>query len=1037
MNKSKNYYENIDTEYERLLKYISSSEKKINDLSSFFNEIYSNTLNLYKLSTKKLTSFFDISKVSEVITKSEQNMTFFYQTSLLFLNNLADIIEKLNHIIITPINDFKANYIKENKTIRNDFLLLLKDYKIEKQNLISYQKEYYYSLIEYIKIKNNYHSLAKNKKEQKDKLFEEMSEQKSIMKIKKQLYKYKVGAINIIYKNFDLRYKKYYKSFESNERNKLIFLYNTIRIFSLKIKELTEHLNELSAQINSKLNSWKVEEDKNLIKDEFNYIGRYINSENIFNDSNTLQRFNKEIYLPYNMTNMNYINNFYNINEILKTKSSKSNGSISMETDSQNINIKEEKITSKNLKNEKFQKDIINQFYILLYNNKIIPYDLICNIIEIANNDIEFCLKFINNYYFENKNKYFQINKEKNIRHLCDIFLNILYSIREKNENGQTEGEENKDNKDNIKIYIKILRIGQMIYFISNNKNTKQNIFLSGLLNKYFEFQNNIFWENLLLSYIEIKLKKLYLKLETNKSNNKELNDKGEEEYNNENQKNNFKNLINNSDIFISSTNIHKKENKNNDQKISSNQIEDKYLQKACTLFHRIIIEFINFLINYNFGYKKCIFLIKKICIKFDINNDLINFYISYINIFSYSAKQYSQNNSYYKLNKKIEEIKLNHNKDNKDNKIQNQIINEENKILIILSISKYLDNNKKIKLLLLNKSIYQKIHRKIYKNILFSSNKNQKYNINNKIHINIWKNILNYKDIKKKYPYEILKKKTFSKKHLNYEQSDFYIIDLDCQRTIFENNLINNNKNREFNNNNLKDNNNDKNKIINNYQQKLNEMKRMSLNNILKTLITLNHEQTYCQGMNFIGAFLLRILNEKEDDTFYFMTGLFKCTTYPQIFTDNLVQLTLYFNIFNVLLLIFIPNLYYYFKDNNIIPNYYLSSCFITLFTNYANKEKKINLFIKIFDLFIIDGWKGIFNILLEIMWHNDEKILSLKNENLLHFLNANLINDFLVNYKDYNCFGLNLERKVTNKLIKNIEKLLLNSAKLGISIE
>ena len=82
MNKSKNYYENIDTEYERLLKYISSSEKKINDLSSFFNEIYSNTLNLYKLSTKKLTSFFDISKVSDVITKSEQYMTFFYQTSL-------------------------------------------------------------------------------------------------------------------------------------------------------------------------------------------------------------------------------------------------------------------------------------------------------------------------------------------------------------------------------------------------------------------------------------------------------------------------------------------------------------------------------------------------------------------------------------------------------------------------------------------------------------------------------------------------------------------------------------------------------------------------------------------------------------------------------------------------------------------------------------------------------------------------------------------------------------------------------------------
>ena len=210
-----------------------------------------------------------------------------------------------------------------------------------------------------------------------------------------------------------------------------------------------------------------------------------------------------------------------------------------------------------------------------------------------------------------------------------------------------------------------------------------------------------------------------------------------------------------------------------------------------------------------------------------------------------------------------------------------------------------------------------------------------------------------------------------------------------------------------------------------------------MSLNNILKTLITLIPEQSYCQGMNFIVVFLLKILNQKEDDVFYFILGLFKCTTYPQIFNDNLFQLNLYFNIFNQILSIFNPNLYFYFKTNNIIPNYYLSSCFITLFTNYANKEKKLSFFIKIFDLFIIDGWKGIFNILLEIMYYNEEKILNLKNENLLYFLNGNLINDFLSKNNDYNYYMLYFQKKITNKLIKNIENLLVNSAKLGISIE
>ena len=95
------------------------------------------------------------------------------------------------------------------------------------------------------------------------------------------------------------------------------------------------------------------------------------------------------------------------------------------------------------------------------------------------------------------------------------------------------------------------------------------------------------------------------------------------------------------------------------------------------------------------------------------------------------------------------------------------------------------------------------------------------------------------------------------------------------------------------------------------------------------------------------------------------------------------------------------------------------------------------MTLFIKIFDLFIIEEWKGIFNILLEIMWRNEEKLLSLKNENLLHFLNGNLMNDFLVNYNEYNCFELYKKQKISKKLIINIENQLMNSKKLGISFD
>jgi len=1013
MYKSKNYYENIDIENERLLKYISKSEKKINDLSSFFNEINSNCLNLYKSISKKLTSFFDISKVSEVITKTDQNMTFFYQTSLIFLNNLSDIIEKFNHIIIAPLNEFKINYIKENNSIKNDFLLLLKDYKNQKRKLISYQKKYYNSIINYINIKNSYHSLPKNKKEKSEKLLNEMWEKKSKAKIEKQLYKYQIGAVNISYKNYDLRYKEYYKSFENNERNKLIFLYNTFRIFSLKIKELVEPLNELSFQINSKFNEWKIEEDNNIIKDEFNYIGRYINSDNIYNDSNTIQRFNKEIYMPYNIENMNYINYFYNNYENINPNN---NSNIELSEQNKDKNIKEENTNIYEIKNNNIKNNIIKEFYNHIYNNDEIPYDLISQILECIAND-EFCNKFIDYYYYEHRNKYFQINNGKNIKHLSYIFLIIFYVINKK-----------KENENNNKLYIKLLKIGQYIYYISNNKNKNKYIFLCALINKYFEFQNINFWEKLLLFDIEKKIQKIYLKINS---------DKLEEKQNiqikkdiNINKKYNLKILLNDFDIFLIN---------NNKENILSDEKKDKYLQIAFIKFHKIILKFIRFSINYNLGYNKCILLIKKICIKYKLKNEVINFYISYINAFSYSIKQYSQN-IFYKLNKKIEDLKLNNIKNDDNNRID-LLLNEKNKIIILLNISNYIDNNEKLKLLTLNKSIYKKIYKKIYKQILYYSDKQKKDNTNYKIHINIWKNLLNYKDIKRKYPYEINKKKTFSKKIIKYEQSDFYIIDLDCQRTLIEKkqDISENSLSLEFKK--QKSNKNINNEIlinnINNYQKKSIEMKRMSLNNILKTLITLIPEQTYCQGMNFIGIFLLKILNQKEDDAFYFMVGLFKCTEYPQIFDDNLFQLNLYFNIFNQILSIFMPNLYFYLKANNIIPNYYLSSSFITLFTNYFNKDKKLNLFIKIFDLFIIDGWKGIFNVLLEIMWTNEEKLLNLKNENLLYFLNGNLINDFLSNNNEYNCFELYSQRKISNKLINNLENLLANSVKLGIPIE
>ena len=144
MLQQKIYNDNIDIEKDRINKYISHSEKDLNDLINFISDLHSNGISFYKSVNKKLTSFFDISKVSDVTTKIDQNMKFFYQTSKIFLNNLQVSLDKFNLIILIPLIEFKSNYEKGNFQIKKDLDKLLNDFKNIKQKVISSQKRFYY-----------------------------------------------------------------------------------------------------------------------------------------------------------------------------------------------------------------------------------------------------------------------------------------------------------------------------------------------------------------------------------------------------------------------------------------------------------------------------------------------------------------------------------------------------------------------------------------------------------------------------------------------------------------------------------------------------------------------------------------------------------------------------------------------------------------------------------------------------------------------------------------------------------------------------
>ena len=1031
MNKQKLYNDYIDAEKERLDKYISTSEKDLQDLTNFLSEFYISGVSFYKSLNKKLSTFFDITKVSEVTTKIDQNIKFFYQTSQLFINSIQVFLDKLSLILITPLKEFKLNYEKENNQIKNNFNKISNYFKTVKQKVIFSQHKFYALEQNFLKIKSD-NNIKKNKNNFTDRDQDALYTAKSKAMNAKEIYKYQLMSANIFYNNLDKMYQKNYKNFEISEENKFVFLNNLLGMYCNNMKDLSIYINDYCEQINSKLSGWKLDDDKKIIKDEFNCLGRYIidqdkDKEKNINTINN-ERFNKESYKIYNNINIKYVNDFF---EMIDSKrkgffsiiNNKIQGYIKepQEVDTELIIYK-----TYNISSAEYQKKIIKLFIDSIESQNELSLDTISAIEELIINVKSFPNYFFKEFYnLHNNSSYIQLLNEKNLEYFGNILMTIiLLKDLEKN--------------DLLNIIVNIIYYGEKIYYsIPNAKNKK--LFLCSYLNKFPIFKCIYFWEIIIRYKLISRLEKLTLEIEenfekinrTNKKpgflnnfldNNININDELNTTDDSVDSSKSFKkNTMNLKNIF--NNNKHNEVNglisiinyESNFEELTP-ELKNEYIKKANQIFHSIVIEYISAFVNYNFGQNNSLELIVKICNDFSMSNNLINYYAVYLNNCSYSVKQYSKN-SFYDLKNKIEDIRveLKYNSMKKPNKLssinytkiepEKKILNDTEKMLIIKKVSRFLPDSAKINILTLNKKFSSKLNKKIYKEILNRKDLEKGIIENKQMHINIWKILLKYNLIKKEYPYHPNLEKALKIKYSMNGKNDFCIIDLDSQRTLF-----------------------DKNTNV--------EEKRKSLNNILKTCIMLNEEGSYCQGMNFVGGFILKI-SENEEESFYLLMGLFKYTDYRSIFKKDLTKLRLFFSIFEKILKLYIPTLESYFTENKVTANYYLSAWFIALFTSLVKQGQKLDAFLKIFDLFIIDGWKAIFNISMDILRKNEETLLTYKNEVLLHYLTNTLGYDYVLNRQNYeylldNNINKRLVLRISGKLMHNIENEVNQTEKL-----
>ena len=281
-------------------------------------------------------------------------------------------------------------------------------------------------------------------------------------------------------------------------------------------------------------------------------------------------------------------------------------------------------------------------------------------------------------------------------------------------------------------------------------------------------------------------------------------------------------------------------------------------------------------------------------------------------------------------------------------------------KICLISNMAKFLPKENLLNLLIIKKDMTRFIKTDIFRNYLL----NNKISVDERIRI--WGLMLNLKKLKEQYNYKEKKEellRLIENNGLSKESRTFQnisIIGLDVNRTTFL----------------------DKNNLIK-YQK--------SLKNILITLIYINKEIGYFQGMNYITAFFLQLLDFDEEKAFYFMLGIEKNTKFKELFENNLYLLTSYFEVFEKILKINIPEIYQHQINNEIKPNYYLPPWFLTLFTFICTKfekEKVPKFILLVIENFLLNGWSAIFNAGYTIIKYHRNDITNLKTDKLMNFV-------------------------------------------------
>ncbi|CEP03964.1 hypothetical protein PBRA_009544 [Plasmodiophora brassicae] len=199
------------------------------------------------------------------------------------------------------------------------------------------------------------------------------------------------------------------------------------------------------------------------------------------------------------------------------------------------------------------------------------------------------------------------------------------------------------------------------------------------------------------------------------------------------------------------------------------------------------------------------------------------------------------------------------------------------------------------------------------------------------------------------------------------------------------------------------------------------------ALYRLLRCYAIMDPQVGYCQGMNYLAAFLLSITNETR--AFVLLDIVMRDYGYRWMYVHGLPHLCLCLWQLDHLIAMNLPELHMHFSNEGVKMELYASEWFISLFTYTLSIEDAG----RVWDLFILRGWKQIFRVALGALANAAPYLTVMEFEQIVQEIKKRPASSLFGSIDDILARGMSF--KVTDTLLRSLEDQFWASDQLDIN--